>query len=188
VFSVATFCSNTSFQSFSTLISCIVHYTTLCWNSTHIATSRCRKPQHVRINTRAPPVACPVRSISAMQIIGSTKAAIQQLLFVFFWGNVNNQKYMNNNVVQVAHFQCPLRSTLETRLRARPIVFPPQSRLPSSAPPPQFQRRICLICIWIIGRDGARIMTGLAAHAAWTSASRRLRESNAGGLQWRAAT
>ena len=31
---------------------------------------------------------------------------------------------MNNNVVQVVHFQCPLRSTLETRLRARPIVSP----------------------------------------------------------------
>jgi len=40
-----------------------------------------------------------------MQIIGSTKqhkltakAVGQQLLFVFFCGNVNNLKYMNNNV------------------------------------------------------------------------------------------
>ena len=48
-------------------------YTTLCWNSAHVATSRCRKPQYVHINTRAPPVACPRRSTRAMQIIGSTK-------------------------------------------------------------------------------------------------------------------
>ena len=36
-------------------------YTMLCWNLAHVATSRCRKPQHVHINTRTP-VACPRRS------------------------------------------------------------------------------------------------------------------------------
>ena len=51
----------------------VAQYTTLCWNSAHIATSRCRRPQHVRINTCAPPVACRRRSIRAMQVIGSTK-------------------------------------------------------------------------------------------------------------------
>jgi len=51
----------------------VAYYTTLCWNSAHVATSHCRKPQHVRINTRAPPVACPRRSTRAMQVIGSTK-------------------------------------------------------------------------------------------------------------------
>ena len=51
----------------------VAQYTTLCWNSAHVTTSRCRKPQHVHINTRAPPVACPRRSTRAMQIIGSTK-------------------------------------------------------------------------------------------------------------------
>jgi len=41
----------------------VAYYTTLCWNSAHAATtSRCRKLQHVRINTRAAPVACPRRS------------------------------------------------------------------------------------------------------------------------------
>ena len=39
------------------------------WNSSHVATSRCRKPQHVR----APPAACPRRSTRAMQIIWNTK-------------------------------------------------------------------------------------------------------------------
>jgi len=42
----------------------------LCWNSTHVATSCCRNHVH---NTRAPPVACPKRSTTAMQIIESTK-------------------------------------------------------------------------------------------------------------------
>jgi len=51
----------------------IAYYTTLCWNSAHVAISRYRKPQHVRINTRALPVACPRRSTRAMQITGSTK-------------------------------------------------------------------------------------------------------------------
>ena len=51
----------------------VAQYTTPCWNSAHVATSRCRKPQHVRINTRAPPVACPRGSTTAMQITESTK-------------------------------------------------------------------------------------------------------------------
>ena len=44
VFRVTTFCINTCFQSFSTLISRII--TTLRWNSAHVATGRCRKHQH----------------------------------------------------------------------------------------------------------------------------------------------
>jgi len=88
VFRVTSFCINTCFQSFSTLTSRIVGYTTLCWNLAHVATSRCHKPQHAHISTHAPLVACPRRPRS-MQII-------QQLLFVFFWGNVNNLKYKNN--------------------------------------------------------------------------------------------
>ena len=51
----------------------VAWYTTLCWNSAHVATSGCRKPQHVHINTHTPPVACPRRSTRAMQIIGSIK-------------------------------------------------------------------------------------------------------------------
>jgi len=69
VFRVTAFCINACLQSFSTLIS----RTTLCWNSAHVATSHCRKPQRVRINTRALPVVCPRRSTRAMQTIGSTK-------------------------------------------------------------------------------------------------------------------
>ena len=52
VFKTTTFFMDTCFHSFSTLISRIVHHSVL--NSTHVATSRCRKPQHVHINTRAP--------------------------------------------------------------------------------------------------------------------------------------
>ena len=70
LFRVTAFCINTGFRSFSTLISRTVHHTD--WNSAHVATSHCRKPQHARINTRAHPVACPKRSTRAMQIIGST--------------------------------------------------------------------------------------------------------------------
>ena len=33
----------------------VTWYTTLCWNSAHVATSHCCKPQHVRNHTRAPP-------------------------------------------------------------------------------------------------------------------------------------
>jgi len=51
----------------------VAQYTTLCWNSAHVATSRCRKPQHVHINRRAPSVACPRRSTRAMAITGNTK-------------------------------------------------------------------------------------------------------------------
>ena len=50
----------------------VAQFTTLCWNSAHVATSRCRKPRHVHINACAPPVACPRRSTRAMQITGST--------------------------------------------------------------------------------------------------------------------
>jgi len=71
VFRLTTFCMDTCFQSFSTLIRRTVHHAG--WNSAHVATSRCRKPQHVHINTRAPPVACPRCSTRAMQIVGSTK-------------------------------------------------------------------------------------------------------------------
>jgi len=46
----------------------VAQYTTMCWNSAHVATSRCHKPQHVCINTCAPPVACPRRSISKVYI------------------------------------------------------------------------------------------------------------------------
>jgi len=49
----------------------VAYYTKLCWNSAHVTTSRCRKPQHV--NTRAPPIACRRRNTRAMQIIGITK-------------------------------------------------------------------------------------------------------------------
>ena len=71
---VTTFCVYACFQSFSTPISRtrIVHRVVLKF-------SPCRnkqlpKPQHVHINTHAPPVACPRRSTRAMQIIiGSTK-------------------------------------------------------------------------------------------------------------------
>ena len=69
VFTLTTFCINTCYQSFTTLISHIVHHAVLKFSS-------CRNkplPQHVHINTRAPPVACPRRSTRAMQIIGSTK-------------------------------------------------------------------------------------------------------------------
>jgi len=67
VFRLTTFCINTYFQSFSTLISRIVHYALLKF-------SPCRnKPWHVDINTRAPPVVCPRRSARAVQIIGSIK-------------------------------------------------------------------------------------------------------------------
>jgi len=51
----------------------ITQYTALCWSSAHVATNRCHKPQHVHINTRAPPVACPRRSTRAMQVTGSTE-------------------------------------------------------------------------------------------------------------------
>jgi len=51
----------------------VTQYTMPCWNSAHIATSRCRKPQHVHINTCTSPVVCPRRSTGAMQVIGSTK-------------------------------------------------------------------------------------------------------------------
>ena len=44
VFRMTTFCVDTCFQSFSTLISRII--TTLRWNSAHVATGRCRKHQH----------------------------------------------------------------------------------------------------------------------------------------------
>jgi len=57
VFRVTTFCINTCFQSFLTLISRIVHHAVLKFSPCSI--SRCRKPQHVHINTCAPPVACP---------------------------------------------------------------------------------------------------------------------------------
>ena len=67
VFRVTTFCVNTCFQSFATLISRIVHHVVLKFSS-------CRnKPQHVHINTGARPVACLGRSTRAMQIIGSIK-------------------------------------------------------------------------------------------------------------------
>ena len=72
VFRVTTFCINTHFQCFSTLISRIVHHA-IYWNSAHDATSHCRKTEHVHINTRAPPVACPRHGTNAMQITGSTK-------------------------------------------------------------------------------------------------------------------
>jgi len=65
VFRVTTFCVNTCFQSFSTLISRIVGHTA---HSAHV-----KKAQHVHINTRAPPVACRRCSTKAMQIMGSTK-------------------------------------------------------------------------------------------------------------------
>ena len=58
VFSVTTFCVISCFQSFLTLISRIVHHAVLKF-------SPCRNmllPQHVCINTRDPPVACPRRS------------------------------------------------------------------------------------------------------------------------------
>jgi len=67
VFRVTTFCVNTCFQSFSALISRIVHHAVLKF-------SPCRnklQPLHVHINTRAPPVACPRLSSRAMQIIGT---------------------------------------------------------------------------------------------------------------------
>jgi len=71
MFRATTFGVSKCFQSFSTLISYIV--TTLCWNSAHVATSRCRKPGYVHINTRAPLVACPRCSTRAMHIIGGIK-------------------------------------------------------------------------------------------------------------------
>jgi len=71
VFRVTTFCINTCFQSFSTLFRHILHPAVL--KSAHIAISCCRKPQHVHINTHAPPAACPRHSTKAMKIIGSTK-------------------------------------------------------------------------------------------------------------------
>ena len=55
VFRVTTFWINTCFQSFPTLFGRIVHNAVLKFS--HVTTSRCRKPQHVHINTRAPPVA-----------------------------------------------------------------------------------------------------------------------------------
>ena len=83
----------------------VAQYTMLYWNSAYFATSRCCKPQRVHIYPRAPPVASPTHSTRAMHVIGSTKnskqtdkSAEQQLLFVFFSANVNNLKYMNNNV------------------------------------------------------------------------------------------
>jgi len=68
VFSVTTFCV-TCFQSFSTLISHIVHHAVLKFNQCHNKPL----PQHVHINARAPPVACPRCSTRAMQIIGNIK-------------------------------------------------------------------------------------------------------------------
>jgi len=64
VFRVATFCINTCFQSFSTLFCRIVHHAVLKFS---------RKPQHVHISTRAPPVACPIRSGLQISLIGSIK-------------------------------------------------------------------------------------------------------------------
>jgi len=69
VFRVTTFCTDTCFQSFLTLISRTVHHSVLKF-------SPCRNkplPHHVHINTRAPPAECPRRSTRAMQTIGSTK-------------------------------------------------------------------------------------------------------------------
>jgi len=52
VFRVTTFCINTCFQSFSTKRHCsVAQYTTLCWNSAHVATSRHCKPQHVHMRS-----------------------------------------------------------------------------------------------------------------------------------------
>ena len=50
VFRVTTFCINTSFQFFfhtDHVVVRVVYHATLCWNSAHVAISRCRKPQHV---------------------------------------------------------------------------------------------------------------------------------------------
>ena len=64
VFTVTTYCINTCFQSFSTFIS---RSKPRCAEiQPNVATSRCRRPQHVHIN-------CPRRSTRAMQITGSTK-------------------------------------------------------------------------------------------------------------------
>jgi len=52
VFRVTTFCVNTCFQF---LRHCsVAQYTTMCWNSAHVATSRCRNLQHVHILERTP--------------------------------------------------------------------------------------------------------------------------------------
>jgi len=62
---------NTCFQSFSTLNCRTVRHAVLKFSPRR--NNRCHKPQHVRINTQAPPVACLRRITRAMQIIGSIK-------------------------------------------------------------------------------------------------------------------
>jgi len=72
VFRVTTFCINTCFQSFSTLISCIAHLSV--WNNFSLCSNKPLPQASIfHINTCAPPVASPKRSTKAMQIIGSTK-------------------------------------------------------------------------------------------------------------------
>ena len=74
VFRVTTFCINTCFQSFSTLISHIVHYAVLkfspCCNKSLPQAATC--PNQYTCSS-SPPVVCPRRSTRAVQIIGSTK-------------------------------------------------------------------------------------------------------------------
>ena len=60
VFRVTILCIDTCFQSFSTLISRIVHHALPKFSP------RCNKPQHVRINRCAPFVACPRCSTRTM--------------------------------------------------------------------------------------------------------------------------
>jgi len=97
VFRVTTFCiNNTCFQSFSTLISRIVHHAVLKFS-----------PCHNRLLLKA--LTCPYQytcsccSMPRMQYYGfadnrkhwtTDEGAVQQLLFVFFCGNVNNPKYV----------------------------------------------------------------------------------------------
>ena len=76
-FLIANFCYNYIHKqsNLQNTITLKVHHAVLKFSP--VATSRCRKPQQVHINTRltrAPPVACPRRTARAMQVIGgSTK-------------------------------------------------------------------------------------------------------------------
>jgi len=81
------------------------HSTPCCTEIQPILQQAAAASLNMHIYPRAPPVASPTHSTRAMHVIGSTKnskqtdkSAEQQLLFVFFSANVNNLKYMNNNV------------------------------------------------------------------------------------------
>jgi len=56
VFRLITFCVNICFQFYRHWS--VAQHITLCWNSAHVITSRCRKPQHHHANRHTSPVMC----------------------------------------------------------------------------------------------------------------------------------